>query len=168
MYKWHKSQQISMDMSSDAREMSSCSNEAAFLSRSPSINRVSSSIPFGYSVQFHDWDRIYVVVHSSLLDLCLGTSLLLPRWLWAAGPTKSQKDFIDDLLYDIDISFGNNPTSVTSFTEYFTPKMTRLCTADSFSPIMVINLSVYGKSCVIISRRACLYVKFINVRSILM
>ena len=78
---------------------------------------------------------------------------------------KVKKDFIDDLLYDIDISFGNNPTSVTSFTEYFTPKMTRLCTADSFSPIMVINLSVYGKSCVIISRRA---VKFINVRSILM
>ena len=61
------------------------------------------------------------------------------------GLPKIKQEFRDDLLYDIDISFGDNPTSVTSFTECFEPKMTRLFTTDSLSSIIVINLKVQDK-----------------------
>ena len=81
--------------------------------------------------------RLYIQGRS--LDLCLDTYRIPvstspadnsdTRLIEQLDLQKFKKEFSDKLLYD-DISFGNNSTSVTSFTECFNPKMTRLSITD--------------------------------------
>ena len=96
-----------------------------------------------------------VLVHGRSLDLCLDIYHIpasIPpagdsdiRLIEQLGLPKIKKEFRDDLLYDIDISFGNNPSSVTSFTECFDPKTTKLFTTDPLSSILVIDLMIQDK-----------------------
>lgn len=87
------------------------------------------------------------VLHGSSLDLCLDLYRFPARGeicvVEQLGLPVIKLEFSDALLYDIDISFADNSTSVPSFTE---PKTTRgAFTADPLGSILAIDLMVQDR-----------------------